>query len=106
MNPQPKPIDLLLSDGTVVLVEVSGSPYDGPVSVQTMQIAAEKAFKAISSLAADMKTALNKAKPDKATVEFSIEFEKKGDDILTKICNVSGKGGLKVTLEWEFKDKT
>ncbi|MBK7408446.1 MAG: hypothetical protein IPJ40_10515 [Saprospirales bacterium] len=66
----------MLSDGTVVLMEVSGAPYDGPVSVQTMQIAAETAFKSISSLAVDMKTALNKAKPDKATVEFSSSLKK------------------------------
>lgn len=96
---------LHLSDGGIILVEVNAEPhFDGPVSVQTMQISAQQALKSVTGLATDLKEAIAKAKPDKATVEFSIELEKKGDDVLSKICNLSGKGTVKFTLEWNFAD--
>ncbi len=85
---QPTSIKVKLSDGTEVLMEINTSTYDGPVSVQEMEISAKRALKAVSSLATDIKEAIVKAKPDKATAEFSIELEKKGDDIMSKICNV------------------
>lgn len=92
-----------LSDGTEILMEINTGAYeDGPVSVQEMEISARRAFKAVSSLAQDLKATVESAKPDKATVEFSMELEKKNDDILSKIVNVSGKGGIKFTLEWNF----
>lgn len=106
-NPKPESQKVQLSDGTVILMEISGTEEDGPVSVQEMEISAKRAFKAISSLAKDIKATLANAKPDKASVEFSVELEKKDGDILSKICNVSGKGGIKFTLEWNFdKEKT
>lgn len=99
----PKSYKVELSDGTEILMEVETGPYDdGPVSVQEMEISAKRALKAVSSLAKDLKATMESAKPDKATVEFSVELEKKNDDILSKIVNVSGKGGIKFTLEWNF----
>ena len=102
-NQDPTAQKVELSDGTIILMEVGGVDDDGPVSAQEMQIAAKRAFSAISSLATDIKATLAKAKPDRASAEFSVELEKKNGDILSKICNVSGKGGIKFTLEWEFK---
>lgn len=94
---------ILLSDGTEILMEVNNDDsYDGPVSVQEFQISAKRAFKAVSSLAEDIKQTISSIKPDKATVEFSIELEKKGDDVFSKIINLSGKGSIKFTLEWDF----
>ncbi|MCO6491154.1 MAG: hypothetical protein J5I98_22240 [Phaeodactylibacter sp.] len=104
-NPKPQSQKVQLSDGTVILMEISGIEEDGPVSVQEMEISAKRAFKAVSSLAKDIKATLAAAKPDKASVEFSVELEKQGGDILSKICNVSGKGGIKFTLEWDFSKK-
>lgn len=94
---------LELSDGTLILMEVNaGGPYDGPVSMQEMQISAQRALRAVSSLAADLREIVAKAKPDKVKAEFAIELEKKNGDILSKICNASGKGSIKFTLEWDF----
>lgn len=101
-NPQPTTQKVELSDGTIILMEVNGIDEDGPVSVQGLTIAAKKTFAVVSSLAQDIKETLINAKPDKATVEFSIELEKKDGDILSKICNFNGKGGIKFTLEWDF----
>ncbi len=95
--------EVKLSDGVVILMEVAAdSDYDGPVSVRNMQLSAQQALKAVSSLAADIKAAIQSAKPDKVTAEFSIELEKKGGDVFSKICNVSGKGSIKFSLTWEF----
>lgn len=105
-NSRSIPTRVELSDGTVILMETAGDPfYEGPVSVQELQIKAQQALKAVSSLAADIKAAIKSAKPDKATAEFSIELEKKGDDVLSKICNISGKGSIKFILEWNLNDK-
>ena len=102
---QPTTIGKLeLSDGTIILMEVNDVEEDGPVSVQGLTAAAKKTFEAVSGLVTDIKETLIKAKPDKATVEFSVELEKKDGDIFSKICNVSGKGGIKFTLEWDFSN--
>lgn len=98
-----KSIEVILSDGTVVLMDYSAdSTHDGPVTVQGLSIAAEKAFGVIKSLAKDIKEQIQAAAPDKASIEFSLELEKKNGDILSKICNASGKGGVKIKLEWDF----
>jgi hypothetical protein len=96
-------VKVVLSDGTIVLMDCNNfSGFDGPVTVQGLTIAAEKTFRVIKSIAMDMKNYIKEAKPDKAKVEFSIELEKKGNDVFSKICNVSGKSGIKITLEWDF----
>jgi hypothetical protein len=97
-------IRVRLSDGTVVLMDYNNNnePHDGEVSVQGLMIAAEKTFGVIKSLATDIKEQVKAAKPNRASIEFSIELEKKGGDILSKICNASGKGSVKIKLEWDF----
>lgn len=103
-TPSSIPTRVELSDGTIILMETASDPfYDGPVSIQELQIRAQQALRGVASLAADIKEAIKSAKPDKVTAEFSVELEKKGDDVLSKICNVSGKGSIKFTLEWNFK---
>ena len=97
-------IKVELSDGTIVLMDYSDSYYsDEPVSVQGFTIAAQQAFGAIKGLATDLKQHIKAASPDRASIEFSLELEKKGGDVLSKICNASGKGGVKIKLEWDFK---
>jgi hypothetical protein len=96
-------IKVELSDGTIVLMDYTNKEgYDGEVSAQTLVYAAEKTFGVIKGLAADIKTQIAAAKPDRASVEFGIELEKKDGDIFSKICNVGGKGSLKIKLEWDF----
>lgn len=96
-------IKVELSDGTIILMDYSDNEiHDGPVSVQTLVTTAERTFGVIKSLAKDLKQQIQAAAPDKASVEFSIELEKKGGDILSKICNTSGTAGIKITLEWDF----
>ena len=96
-------IKVILSDGTEILMDYSDSEiHDGPVSAQNLTIAAQKTFGVIKSLAKDIKAQIQAAAPNKASVEFSIELEKKSGDILSKICNASGKSGIKITLEWNF----
>lgn len=102
-NKKDETIKVKLSDGTVVLMNYSDNEtHDGPVTVQGLTIASEKAFGVIKSLANDVKDQIQAAAPDKASIEFSLELEKKSGDILSKICNVYGKGGVKIKLEWDF----
>lgn len=97
-------IKVQLSDGTIVLMSFSDENYiDGPVSVQSLMISAKSAFRVITSISDDVKAQLELAKPDRASIEFSLELAKKGGDVFSKICDVSGKSGLKVKLEWDFK---
>ena len=101
-------IKVKLSNDTTVLMSVAegdGKGYDGPVTAQGLMIGAKQTFKVIKGLADDLRESIANAKPDKASVEFSLELEKKDGDILSKICNVSGKGGIKITLEWDFTNK-
>jgi len=104
MESNEQTIKIELSDGTIVLMDYSDTEgHDGPVTAQTMIHAAKKTFGVIKSLATDIKEQIVEAKPDKASIEFGIELAKKGDDIFSKICNVEGKGSVKIKLEWEFK---
>lgn len=98
-------IKVKLSDGTIVLMDYNNGEesHDGPVTMQNLMISAEKTFGVIKSLSKDIKSKMEAAKPDRASIEFSLELEKKGGDILSKICNASGKGGVKIKLEWDFK---
>ena len=106
-NKKDETIKVLLSDGTVILMDYSDSEtHDGPVTVQGLTIAAEKTFGVIKSLARDVKKQIQAAAPDKASIEFSLELEKKNDDIFSKICNASGKGGVKIKLEWDFSKES
>jgi len=95
-------VKITLSDGQTILMDCDAGEYDGEVTVQSMTIAADKAFGVVKSLAKDIKDTLKEAKPNKAKVEFSLELSKEDGDIFSKICNVSGKGGLKITLERDF----
>lgn len=105
MENEAQTIKVELSDGTIVLMDYSDTEgYDGPVSAQTMIYAAKKTFGVIKSLANDIKEQIAAAKPDKASIEFGIELTKKDGDIFSKICNVEGKGSVKITLEWQFKN--
>lgn len=101
---QPESVKVKLSDGTIILMDLGGQDgyADRAISAQGLLIAGQKTFSAVKSLAKDLKAAIVEAKPSKATVEFSMELEKKGNDVFSKICNVSGKGSIKVTLEWNF----
>lgn len=102
-NEKQDSIKVELSDGTVVLMDYSDSEmYDGEVTVQELTIAAKKTFGVIKSVAKDVKEQIKAAAPDKASIEFSLELQKKGGDILSKIVNASGKGGIKIKLEWDF----
>lgn len=100
-------VPMKLSDGTIILMSVTNAneKHDGPVTAQSIMATSKKVFHAVKGLAQDIKDSLEEAKPDKATVEFSLELEKKGGDILSKICDVSGKGGIKITLEWDFSKR-
>ena len=107
MNNEAQTIKVKLSDGTVILMDYSDTEgHDGPVTAQTMIYAAKKTFGIIKSLAADIKEQIVEAKPDKASIEFGIELAKKDGDIFSKICNVEGKGSVKIKLEWEFKNNS
>ena len=70
----PKSERIILSDGTEILMEVENGPYDGPVSVQELEISAKRVLRAVSSLAQDLRDTVQAARPDKATVEFTVEF--------------------------------
>lgn len=96
-------VEVELSDGSKILMHCTGDDYyDGEITAQGLEIAAKQAFGAIKSIGLEVKEYVAAAKPDKATVEFSIELEQKGDSVISKICGISGKGGLKVMLEWNF----
>lgn len=95
-------VPVILPNGTIVKMEArkSGegdiSAFEGlpePLSLEMMQ-------SAISGVAELVDKALDKVKPQKVSVEFSVELSFEAGKLTSLIVNGSTKGSIKIGLEW------
>src|SRR5689334_2920788 len=55
---------------------------------------------AIEGIATAIRNSLEKAKPEKATIEFGVEFGIESGKLTALIVKGSGKANLKISLQW------
>lgn len=91
------PVDV---DGTTILVEAI--VHGGEEEIASgIPLSFTGAGVAVKSITKHITSALADAKPKKATVEFGCEFAVESGQLTTLLVNGSGKGSLKIILEWQ-----
>ncbi len=81
-----------------MLVEVSSSGEMEVADGSALPI--EGFLETIEKFAENLMRTLKKVAPDKATAEFSVEVAIESGAISTLLVKGSGKGNVKITLEW------
>lgn len=102
MGSNAEPIPVQLDNGTVVRIE---STLIGEEDVAFDIRPFKEVTDAIEGIAGAVTETLRKVKPDKATVEFGLEMAVSSGQLTAIIVQGSGKANLKITMEWQSKDK-
>jgi hypothetical protein len=91
-------VPVQLPDQVKIQVEatVLGGEEDVSFRVQSFQ----GVIDAIESIASAMNAALQKIKPDKASVEFGLEMAIESGELTALLVKGSGTANLKISLEW------
>jgi Trypsin-co-occurring domain 1 len=91
-------VPVQLPDQVKIQVEatVLGGEEDVSFRVQSFQ----GVIDAIESIASAMDTAVQKIKPDKASVEFGLEMAIESGELTALLVKGSGTANLKISLEW------
>jgi Trypsin-co-occurring domain 1 len=91
-------VPVQLPDQVKIQVEatVLGGEEDVSFRVQSFQ----GVIDAIESIASAMDTAVQKIKPDKASVEFGLEMAIESRELTALLVKGSGTANLKISLEW------
>lgn len=87
-----------LNENTAIYVEaktIQGEQDIGAITATFQQVT-----KAIEDFALSLTKAWEKAKPRRASVEFSLDFAYDSGEVLAMFVQGSASGGVKVTLEW------
>lgn len=92
-----EPIPVELADGTLIHIEATpiGEEEVGFDIRPFREVTA-----AIEGIASSLTEALQKVKPNKATVEFGLEMALSSGQLTAVIVQGSGTANLKITLEW------
>ena len=88
-----------LSNGQEVAIEVK-TAEEREVSSSQWSSSLADVLPAIAGLSADLASALERAKPDKATLEFGLKLEFETSKLLAVLCSTSANADLKIKLEW------
>ena len=94
-----------LGDGRVVAVEALNVRPDQPVGIGDV-LSFDGVERSIEAIAARMTAALDRVKPDRASVEFGIDVGVESGALTALVVKGTGTATLKVTLEWERSDST
>jgi hypothetical protein len=84
-----------------VMVQVQASAPSGEVDISAHQYGFETAARAIEGIAEVLAGTLKRVKPQKASVEFELDFSVESGQLTALFVKGSGSGTLKITLEWE-----
>jgi Trypsin-co-occurring domain 1 len=96
MQDQAIPVDV---DGITILVEIVGGGGEEEIAGGHLPSFANVG-KAVSRIAKEMATAIEVAKPKKATVEFGCDLAMESGSLTTLIVKGSGSASIKIILEW------
>lgn len=105
-------IPVELENGAVIRVQATpiGEPGDSSLPEIGEEIESDVSLNlqplrevadSIEGIAQTIKSALDKVKPSKASVEFNVEFGFEAGQLTAMIVQGSGSANLKVCLEWE-----
>ncbi|GAB6907531.1 conserved hypothetical protein [Desulfosarcina cetonica] len=101
-----EPVPVKLANGTTIKIEVTPQEGPGREDVAGLNDLSFKDFsETLKDIVSELKGALDKAKPDKATVKFGVEMAVESGALTTMIVKGAGKGILEITLEWDNKGK-
>ena len=102
-------IPVELENGAVIRVQATpigeqslpeiGEEIESDVSLNLQPL--REVADSIEGIAQTIKSALDKVKPSKASVEFNVEFGFEAGQLTAMIVQGSGNANLKVCLEWE-----
>ena len=87
-----------LADGTTFFVQARVLGGESDVGIKFTSF--EKVTKGIERFATTLANAWKAAEPNKATVEFDLEFAYESGELMALFVNGSTSASMKVTLEW------
>jgi hypothetical protein len=96
-------IPVELPNGTIIKVEVA--QVRGRQDVASSMLSFKPVTDALEGVTEAIASALEKAKPTKATVKLGMEISLESGKLTTAIVKGSSKGNLEITLEWETQAK-
>jgi hypothetical protein len=93
-------IPVVLADGSRVLVEAVVLGGDEDVAGFDQLLSFAKVTDAIEAMAKTLTATFDKVKPDRASVEFSVQAALEAGELTALIARGSAAGSVKITLEW------
>ena len=94
-------VEISLPNGSVALARVSRAGQTGAEKTAAVpRFDFEDVSRALEGLTQALKGALEKAAPDKVTVELGLELAVKSGKLTGLVVEGAGKGSLGITLEW------
>lgn len=94
-------IEIQLDNGAIALARVAAVDGGGATKTSALsQFKFSEIGKTLGGLAETLKASLEKAAPDKVTVQLGIELVVKNGALSGLLVDGQGKGSLAVTLEW------
>ncbi len=88
-----------LSNGMNILVEARLVNPEEDVAYSIPEF--EEFTKVVESIATSIREAIQKVKPQKASVEFGLEIGAESGHLTALLVKGTGTANLKITLEWE-----
>lgn len=104
MNQRTELIPVRLKDGSDVMVEVTLLGGEEQVGFRE-NFTFESITKNIEAISDHLLMAVKAVKPNKATIEFGVEFGVESGQITSFLVKGTGNANVKITLEWEERTK-
>lgn len=91
-------IEVVLDDGTAFYIQAKIQGGESNAGIRTASF--EKVSQAIEGVARKLNEVWKKVEPQKASVEFGVEFTIGSGDLMALIVENSTTASMKITLEW------
>jgi hypothetical protein len=93
-------VSIKLPDGSLMRAEIAGIPGEKEVALKIAAFDFDNVLSTITSLGKSLLGAVKEIQPKKASVEFSLELSVESGQLTALLVKGSGKGSIKVSLEW------
>lgn len=93
-----RPVKVTLANGTTVIVQAQS--VGGEASVGIKSVPFDRIVGAVEGVAQSLTQVWEKAKPNRATVEFGVDFAWDTGELLAMFVDGSTTASMKITLEW------
>jgi NTP-dependent ternary system trypsin peptidase co-occuring protein len=99
MDPETRIVAAQLPNGVVVQVQTVAARGEQDVAAHDFSF--ETVTKAIEGIVTALATTIQRVSPQKATVEFEVDFSVESGQLTALFVKGSGSGTLKISLEWD-----